>query len=259
MKPASARRTRSPAAGRGGAPAHRRRRTSAPRRPTSSAPSARSEGKGAALILPWCNTEAMSLHLAEIATESRPASTPCCWSIRPGGICPTLRRAATTSRSCRCPEMSRAQPGGERLAVHARQLVSNRVFTSYDDLVDHCCDAWNNLVDQPWRIMSIWMTPMGAWVLINGTWYTPCPDNLRNSLGVFPPPRPARGTGQVCLRVLRPAKSCAQTGRCAETGRGMSAPYDIRPPTATNDRKTEAAGRRCLIARSAIVLEKKIP
>ena len=33
--------------------------------------------------------------------------------------------------------------------------LSNRVFKSYDDLVDHCCEGWNNLVDQPWRIMSI--------------------------------------------------------------------------------------------------------
>ncbi len=33
--------------------------------------------------------------------------------------------------------------------------LSNRVFESYDDIVDHCCDAWNSLVEQPWRIMSI--------------------------------------------------------------------------------------------------------
>ena len=33
--------------------------------------------------------------------------------------------------------------------------LSNRVFKSYDDIVDHCCDAWNTLVDQPWNIMSI--------------------------------------------------------------------------------------------------------
>ena len=33
--------------------------------------------------------------------------------------------------------------------------LSNRVFTSYDDIVDHCCDAWNKLVDRPWKIMSI--------------------------------------------------------------------------------------------------------
>jgi transposase len=33
--------------------------------------------------------------------------------------------------------------------------LSNRVFKSYDDIVDHCADAWNKLIDQPWRIMSI--------------------------------------------------------------------------------------------------------
>jgi len=33
--------------------------------------------------------------------------------------------------------------------------LSNRVFSSYDDIVDHCCDAWNSLIDQPWLIMSI--------------------------------------------------------------------------------------------------------
>src|SRR5436305_4679312 len=33
--------------------------------------------------------------------------------------------------------------------------LSNRVFKSYDDIVDHCCFAWNTLTDQPWKIMSI--------------------------------------------------------------------------------------------------------
>ena len=33
--------------------------------------------------------------------------------------------------------------------------LSNRVFTSYNDILDHCCFAWNQLIDQPWRIMSI--------------------------------------------------------------------------------------------------------
>jgi hypothetical protein len=27
--------------------------------------------------------------------------------------------------------------------------LSNRIFKSYVDLVDHCCAAWNKLVDQP--------------------------------------------------------------------------------------------------------------
>lgn len=33
--------------------------------------------------------------------------------------------------------------------------LSNRVFRSYDDILDHSCDAWNKLIDQPWKIMSI--------------------------------------------------------------------------------------------------------
>lgn len=33
--------------------------------------------------------------------------------------------------------------------------LSNRIFKSYDDIVDHCCDAWNKLVDQPSSITSI--------------------------------------------------------------------------------------------------------
>jgi len=32
---------------------------------------------------------------------------------------------------------------------------SNRVFKSYDDIVDHWRDAWNKLIEHPWRIISI--------------------------------------------------------------------------------------------------------
>jgi len=33
--------------------------------------------------------------------------------------------------------------------------LSNRVFKSFGDIVDHCCCAWNTLVDQPRKIVSI--------------------------------------------------------------------------------------------------------
>ena len=33
--------------------------------------------------------------------------------------------------------------------------LSNQIFKSFDDIVDHCCYAWNTLIDQPWKIMSI--------------------------------------------------------------------------------------------------------
>jgi transposase len=35
--------------------------------------------------------------------------------------------------------------------------LANIVFKSYEDIVDHCCSAWNRLIDQPWHIISIGM------------------------------------------------------------------------------------------------------
>jgi hypothetical protein len=29
------------------------------------------------------------------------------------------------------------------------------VFTSHDNIADHCCEVWNKVVDQPWHIMAI--------------------------------------------------------------------------------------------------------
>jgi transposase len=33
--------------------------------------------------------------------------------------------------------------------------LSNRIFSTYEDILDHCCEAWNKLTDQPWHIISI--------------------------------------------------------------------------------------------------------
>jgi putative transposase len=33
--------------------------------------------------------------------------------------------------------------------------LSNRVFQTYKDILAHCCEAWNKLIHQPWKIMSI--------------------------------------------------------------------------------------------------------
>jgi hypothetical protein len=46
--------------------------------------------------------------------------------------------------------------GQENIWQFMRQnWLSNRIFKSFDDIVDHCCYAWNTLIDQPWKIMSI--------------------------------------------------------------------------------------------------------
>ena len=36
-----------------------------------------------------------------------------------------------------------------------RRMFFRIGFKSYDDIVDHCCYAWNTLIAQPWKIMSI--------------------------------------------------------------------------------------------------------
>ena len=115
------------------------------------------EGKGAGLVLPRCNTAAMNLHLAEIASR--------CGAGRSRGAAAGSGRVAPVGRArgagqhhphAAAAQMSRAEPGRERLAVHARQLaLQPRLQVLRRDIVDHCCHAWNKLVDQPWRIMSI--------------------------------------------------------------------------------------------------------
>ena len=56
-------------------------------------------GAGAALVLPACNTEAMQLHLDEIAPRSLRALTLFSSSIKPAGMAPRPSRFQTTSRS----------------------------------------------------------------------------------------------------------------------------------------------------------------
>ena len=52
----------------------------------------------------------------------------------------------------KCPELN---PQENVWQFIRDNWLSNRVFASYDNLVDHCCDAWNRLVAQPWTIMSL--------------------------------------------------------------------------------------------------------
>ena len=52
----------------------------------------------------------------------------------------------------RCPELNPVENVWQFMRDN---WLSNRIYQSYDDIVDHCCFAWNKLVDQPWRIMSI--------------------------------------------------------------------------------------------------------
>jgi hypothetical protein len=52
-------------------------------------------------------------------------------------------------------------PANITIIPHVNWLA-NGVFKSCDDIVDHCCDAWNTLVDRPWKIMAIALRQLGA-------------------------------------------------------------------------------------------------
>jgi hypothetical protein len=36
-----------------------------------------------------------------------------------------------------------------------KNRLSNRIFSSYQRILDICREAWNKRVEQPWKIMSI--------------------------------------------------------------------------------------------------------
>jgi transposase len=114
------------------------------------------EGKGAGLVLPSCNSDAMARHLAEISLAVSPGAHALVlldqagWHVSkklpvPGNI--TLVPLPPKS-----PELN---PVENIWQFMRDNWLSNRIFKSYDDILDHCCFAWNKLIDMPWKIMSI--------------------------------------------------------------------------------------------------------
>jgi len=116
------------------------------------------QGKAAGLVLPWCNTAAMALHLAEISRIVAPGAHAILLMDQAGWHTTTKLSVPGNISIVMLPSRSPELNPVENIWQFMRDnWLSNRVFKSYNDIVDHCCDAWNNLVDQPWTIMSIGM------------------------------------------------------------------------------------------------------
>jgi hypothetical protein len=122
-------------------------------------------GKAAALVMPFADTEAMQAHLAEVSAAVDPGAHAVLvldqagWHV--SGTSPPGLSSRTTSRSCRItllplpPRSPELNPVENVWQFMRQNWLSNRVFNSYDDIVAHCCEAWNKLFDQPWRVMSL--------------------------------------------------------------------------------------------------------
>lgn len=120
-------------------------------------------GTGAGLVMPRCTTDmprcttaAMNLHLVEIARTVAPGAHAVLlldqagWHTTKQLVIPA--NITLLPLPARSPELNPV----ENLWQFIREnWLGNRVFASYEAILDHGCDAWNKLIDQPWRIMSI--------------------------------------------------------------------------------------------------------
>jgi transposase len=113
-------------------------------------------GKGAGLTLPFCNSQSMSLRLAEISLAIELGAHRVLLMDLAGWHM-TRKLEVPDNISIvplppRCPERNRVENIWQ--FMHGNWL-SNRIFTSLNNIIDLCCEAWNKLADQPWRIMTI--------------------------------------------------------------------------------------------------------
>jgi transposase len=114
------------------------------------------EGKAAGIVMPRCNSEAMSMHLEEIAFHIAPGAHAVLLLDQAGWhgsaelvVPPNITLMPLPPR---CPELNPVENVWQFMRDN---WLSNRIFQSYDNIVDHCCFAWNKLVDQPWRSISL--------------------------------------------------------------------------------------------------------
>jgi hypothetical protein len=114
------------------------------------------QGKAAGLILPWCDLEAMAAHLKEISAHVAPEAHAVLLLDQAGWhLSGRLEVPANISLLPLPPRAPELNPMEKVWQFMRDNWLSNRVFASRDDIVAHCCDAWNKLVEQPWTIMSI--------------------------------------------------------------------------------------------------------
>jgi transposase len=111
---------------------------------------------GAGLVMPYANTEAMNKHLQEIARRVTPGAHAIVvldgagWHGSRELIVPdTITLLPLPPYS---PELNPAENIWEYLR---KNKLSNRLYQTYDDIVDACCEAWNYLMARPQEIASI--------------------------------------------------------------------------------------------------------
>ena len=114
------------------------------------------KGKGAGLVLPYCDSAAMTAQLEEISHAVDPSAHAVLILDQAGWhVSPKLRVPDNITLLFLPPRAPELNPVENIWQFMRDNWLSNRIFNSYAEIVGHCCLAWNRLVDQPWKIMSI--------------------------------------------------------------------------------------------------------
>jgi hypothetical protein len=115
-------------------------------------------GTGAALAMPYADTGAMQLHLDEISRTVAKGAHAVLLLDRAGwhttGALNVPRNMTLIFLPSRAPELNPVENIWQFLRAN---WLSNRVFESYDAIIDAACQAWRNLIAQPKTITSIGM------------------------------------------------------------------------------------------------------
>jgi transposase len=115
-------------------------------------------GKGVALALPFADTPAMQLHLNEISRHVAKGAHAALLLDRAGwhttGKLDIPKNITPIFLPSRSPELNPVENIWQYLRAN---WLSNRVFETYDAIIDAACDAWRRLIAQPETITSIGM------------------------------------------------------------------------------------------------------
>jgi transposase len=115
-------------------------------------------GTGAALMLPKANTAAMQMHLEEISRNVAARAHAVVLMDRAGWHMTEKLKVPKNLTIILLPSRSPELNPVENIWQYLRQnWLSNRIFDSYDAILDAGCDAWNRLIAQPQTIRSIGM------------------------------------------------------------------------------------------------------
>jgi len=114
-------------------------------------------GVGAGLVMPSVNLEAMSEHLLEIIRHVAPGAHCLLQVDGAGWHRPSARLIVPANITLlTLPPYSPELNPVENVWQYLRgNWLSHRVWQNYQEIEDACCVAWNALIAQPNRIMSI--------------------------------------------------------------------------------------------------------